>query len=251
MLRNRTDSVLYRIVFNRRLNTLRGWTKTAIKSVIGEARYQRFMYHVRTRLQKDAGYDAEYYAHIEQHNSVCYELFAKAVYNEFAPRTVLDVGCGGGGVLRAFMDRGCQAIGYDASSRALAIAREKGIDARFLDLTATSHLEVRGDLTLSLEVAEHLPERHAAQFCRLLASSSDVVVMTAAPPGQSGHLHVNEQPRDYWIQLMHSCGMESDEGAVARIRGIFGGQMIKDYDENLMVFRHTAAAPSRASSDAL
>jgi hypothetical protein len=34
--------------------------------------------------------------------------------------------------------------------------------------------------------------------------------MTAAPPGQGGHFHVNEQPSEYWIKQFETFGYQVD-----------------------------------------
>ena len=64
----------------------------------------------------------------------------------------------------------------------------------------------RYDLCLSLEVAEHLPETSAAGFVSLLCRCSDVVVFSAAIPGQTGENHINEQFPQYWVSLFERNG---------------------------------------------
>jgi hypothetical protein len=72
--------------------------------------------------------------------------------------------------------------------------------ARFLacDLTDPPALDRRFDLALCLEVAEHLPPASAEGLVAFLTGLSDVVLFSAAVPGQGGQRHLNEQWPGYW-----------------------------------------------------
>ena len=59
-------------------------------------------------------------------------------------------------------------------------------------------LEQRYDLAMSLEVAEHLPEEAADTLVDSLCKVADVIIFSAAHPGQGGDHHINEQPVEYW-----------------------------------------------------
>jgi hypothetical protein len=55
------------------------------------------------------------------------------------------------------------------------------------------------DLVQSLEVAEHIDPSYAELFIdNLVRHSNGLICFSAAPPGQGGAFHVNEQPYDYW-----------------------------------------------------
>jgi hypothetical protein len=54
---------------------------------------------------------------------------------------------------------------------------------------------------VSLEVAEHLREDSALDFIGSLTRAGDVVMFSAAIPGQGGSNHVNEQWQSYWCDL--------------------------------------------------
>ena len=56
----------------------------------------------------------------------------------------------------------------------------------------------RFDLVPSIEVAEHLPSGAADRFIESLTRHSDLVLFSAATPGQGGTGHQNEQFPDYW-----------------------------------------------------
>lgn len=69
------------------------------------------------------------------------------------------------------------------------------------DLSQPIELGRRFDLAQSLEVAEHLPRERAAIFVGNLVRHSSMILFSAAPPGQGGLNHINEQPYDYWRNL--------------------------------------------------
>jgi len=217
---------------------VRGFVKACLRRACGERGFERVRDAFVAHFKPDSGYDKTYYRWIEDHNRHCYKLFAESVVAEFGPKWIVDVGCGSGGMLQAFIEAGCEGVGFDYSKAAVRLCHQRGLtQVQRVDVRRVYTLPARGDLVISLEVAEHLPGKHATEFCRLLSTLAPVVVMTAAQPGQSGHLHFNEQPRQYWIERMRAAGMQYDGEAVTRLRKRFGGRMISDYDDNLLVYR--------------
>ncbi len=61
----------------------------------------------------------------------------------------------------------------------------------------------------SLEVAEHLPPTTAETFVKCLCSHADVVLFSAAQPGQGGERHVNERKPSYWAGLFAANGFNA------------------------------------------
>lgn len=114
--------------------------------------------------------------------------------------SVLDVGCATGTWLAAWHAVGAtdiQGIDGDYVDRErLMVAADRFCSA---DLSQAWVLNRRFDLVQSLEVAEHIPAERADCFVANLAAHSDgLILFSAAPPGQGGEYHVNEQPYDYW-----------------------------------------------------
>ena len=62
------------------------------------------------------------------------------------------------------------------------------------------------DLAISTEVAEHLDQKDSNTFIDNLTSFSDVILFSAAIPGQGGTHHVNEQWPSYWIEKFAARG---------------------------------------------
>ena len=122
--------------------------------------------------------------------------------------TVLDAGCGAGAWLSVWKDTGCQVTGLDGDyvDRSTLMIDDGEFQSR--DLAQGFELPGRFDLAQSLEVAEHLPSAAAARFVHSLCSTSDIILFSAAPPGQGGENHINEQPYSYWQTLFAHNGYQ-------------------------------------------
>jgi hypothetical protein len=117
-------------------------------------------------------------------------------------QSVIDFGCARGTWLREWQAQAVDdVIGVDGGY----VDRSKlEIDQRCFvvhDLAAPLNLGRRFDLAQSLEVAEHLPPARAATFVADIVAHAPVVLFSAAPPGQGGENHLNEQPATYWQGL--------------------------------------------------
>ena len=64
-----------------------------------------------------------------------------------------------------------------------------------------SHINLKSDLVICMEVAEHLSLSRADDFVRDLCSISDVILFGAAVKFQRGTSHINEQPQSFWIDI--------------------------------------------------
>src|SRR5713226_2791815 len=123
------------------------------------------------------------------------------------PQSVLDVGCGRGVWLSEWINVGVpDSIGVDGDyvdTRRLAIP-----NARFiaLDISKPFDLGRSFDVIQSLEVAEHIDGAQADVFVENLCRHGDLIIFSAAVPGQGGEMHVNEQPLEYWCQKFSARG---------------------------------------------
>src|SRR5438045_3424894 len=101
---------------------------------------------------------------------------ADRLIEDFAPTTVLDVGCAMGFLVEALRDRGIAAYGVDVSEYAISRVRE---DIRpFCSVAALpdqlpAGLPNRFDVVTCIEVFEHLPAEDIDEALRLVAGLSD------------------------------------------------------------------------------
>lgn len=191
-------------------------------------------------------YDEEYYNNvIEAVANRSAEVMVQSIIDQFNPQSIIDVGCGTGALLERFQNNGCKVIGLEYSDAALAICDARGVRALKYDIEKGEMPDLgKYDVAVSVEVAEHLPQACADSYVRLLTSLSGVIVFTAAPPGQGGTDHVNEQPPEYWISKFFEHGFEYSSIISNRWRDAWksSGKVELWYHMNLLVFLSSADA---------
>lgn len=130
-----------------------------------------------------------------------YEELA-ALVEPFHPRSVLDVGCGGGHLLRAVEARlsgGLELVGVDYSRTAITLARQILPRARWVahDLYGLE-LGKKFDLVLCVEVLEHLEDPHRAMSRLAKHCAPDGHLVVTVPDGAVDRWegHVN-----FWTEM--------------------------------------------------
>ncbi|HEY1541568.1 MAG TPA: methyltransferase domain-containing protein [Xanthobacteraceae bacterium] len=188
-------------------------------------------------------YSAGFFA-VQQAGSVdSAEVIIPLVLSLFTVRSVVDVGCGVGGWLRAFERNGISDyLGIDGDyvpTNMLKIPTGK-FSAR--DLTRLVDIGRPFDLACSLEVAEHLPPSCADSFVTALTESAPVVLFSAAIPRQGGTAHVNEQWASYWAAKFERRGYVAVDCIRPRIYG--NRQVDWWYRQNAIVFCRPERCPA-------
>lgn len=167
----------------------------------------------------DVIYDAAFFAEWGKGNETYMrtaEVITDALLAELKPRRVADIGCGCGLYSHAFARRGVEVFSLDGVRAPAEHALP--IPVHVQDLTVPfENAWGRFDFALCLEVAEHIPEALTGVFLDNLVRFSDTVVLSAAPPYQGGHHHVNEQPKRYWVRRLAERGYVYDRRATGRI----------------------------------
>ena len=147
----------------------------------------------------------------ETHNRRSAARVVPWLVDRYAPRTVLDVGCGLGSWAAVFADLGCEVLGLDGeevSDQLLEIPRER---FRVVDFEEPVEPPGRYDLALCLEVAEHLSDSAGQRLVQFLTAASDLILFSAAVPGQGGMNHLNERWPHYWQDLFADRGYEFED----------------------------------------
>src|SRR5581483_780453 len=101
--------------------------------------------------ENDSDKDKQY-EHACAYGGSLKDLFA---YHDITPKSVIDVGCHTGGMLKPFQESGCRVIGVDLDSHSIAYAQAHGIDARYGTMEDLIAGGERADLIMMNHVFEH------------------------------------------------------------------------------------------------
>lgn len=164
------------------------------------------------------------------------------IWETIQPKSVLDVGCATGIWLSQARRRGVQNIrGIDGP---WVPQEELEIEKKFFiehDLSETNPTDIGYyDLAMCIEVAEHLPQEAADRFIDFLTSHADVILFSAAIPGQGGTGHLNEQPQSFWYNKFADRHFDCFD----IIRPIFWNDPVINviYKQNMLVYVRTESS---------
>jgi SAM-dependent methyltransferase len=126
----------------------------------------------------------------------------------YRPKSIVDFGCGTGAWIAAAQRLGVSdALGYEGPWIE-SVATEPNVKIIVADIGVPLDCKRRFDLVVCLEVAEHLPSDCAANLVTNLCNAGDVVLFSAAIPGQGGTDHINEQWPSYWASVFSQKGYQ-------------------------------------------
>jgi len=136
------------------------------------------------------------------------------IIREYDVKSVLDIGCGVGWTTAWFQKRVPRVLGIEGDPEALVRRRCDPIIAH--DYTRGPWLPIDTyDLCWCSEFVEHVEARFAQNWLATMQRAR-FVCLTYGVPGQGGHHHVNEQPKEYWVGLMKDAGFGHVEAETAR-----------------------------------
>jgi len=154
-------------------------------------------------------YDASFFNWLNQGSMRSAMVVLPLLAKWFSPGSVLDVGCGTGAWLSVWRELGvtdCLGIDGHVMIDALIISEDQ---FKRVNLDRPFALGRHFDLVMSLEVAEHLDASSADLFVSSIASHSDLILFSAAIPGQGGVGHINCQWPTYWSHRFATHGFEA------------------------------------------
>lgn len=139
--------------------------------------------------------------------------------NRFRPAQVLDLGCGLAAYLRLFAERGMDVVGVDGAPWSTFHQIPESA-YRQHDLSAGPPvMEEDFDMSLCLEVVEHLPEAAGLALVRCMTGHTrQAIIFSAAQPGQPGDGHITCHPPEFWLRAFEKEGWSADPAASAALR---------------------------------
>jgi SAM-dependent methyltransferase len=156
-------------------------------------------------------YSAEFYDSVTLRAEKSAEIISDFILRNIEIATVQDIGCGDGVWLLEFSKK-------IKGGSFLAVDRNEGtfsaLDSADERLTIHPTDLARGvpvneeifDLSICLEVLEHLPYEAALNVMDYLKNTSRILLFSAATPGQGGTNHMNENPAEFWHSELYSRG---------------------------------------------
>jgi cyclopropane fatty-acyl-phospholipid synthase-like methyltransferase len=119
-----------------------------------------------------------------------FDVIADELVKMFKPKTAMDVGCGGGALIRGLLARGVDAYGIEGSTHAKQYMPDR---IQTWDLRNPLLLPMDFDLVTCTDVGEHIEYEGHENFCNTIASLVRVggwLWFGAAGEGQDGLGHV-------------------------------------------------------------
>jgi glycosyltransferase involved in cell wall biosynthesis len=163
-------------------------------------------------------YGDEFFSKRQKKHSWNYSI-GKYAGMKLGMRSAIDLGCGIGSFLSGVKSNGIEVmgieVGYDSAKPYLIDDVSEKI---FYGDLSKDCIFPQHDCSISIEVAEHIPESFADVFVKnLCSSSSRLILLTAARPGQPGHNHFNCQNPSYWIKKIKRHGFSYREDLTKKI----------------------------------
>lgn len=150
------------------------------------------------------------YIHEEiTHNLESPKEIVEVIMSFLSPNSVVDVGCGLGTFLNCFKRHGItNVLGVDGPWVNKELLYQYIEPNEFLEVDLEKPIKINKvfDLIICLEVAEHLAPERADSFVKDLVSLGEVILFSAAIPGQGGQNHLNEQYLYYWAEKFLAHG---------------------------------------------
>jgi hypothetical protein len=126
--------------------------------------------------------------------------------DHFGPKSICDIGCGEGHLMKYFHDRLIDVYGVDGMPENKNNAHKSIKDKIIVhDYTKGCIFGKPVDMVISCEFVEHVEAQFMSNFL-LDFMQGEIIVMTHALPGQDGYHHVNCTSPDVWMKLIDSLG---------------------------------------------
>ncbi len=189
-------------------------------------------------------YDQEFFNSNKDEGLKMASWFIPALKKVTGFNSIIDIGCGTGHYLRYCLDNGITDVfGLEGSPHAFeSLLVDKNIVVMH-DLRKPYTFSRKWDIAISIEVAEHVDKLYTNNYIKILTDSSNIVILTAAQPGQGGTAHVNEQTPEWWKEKFGKFGFTLDEEATNHLKNEIrnakanGGYVTDWFEPNILIFK--------------
>ena len=139
---------------------------------------------------------------------------------KFSIQSMIDVGCGPGGMVHLAKRKGLRALGVDGDPQVRKLSGLNSSDLLLHDFTqGPLTIDDVFDLAWSVEFLEHVEDRFQENYMSLFQRAK-YVFCTAAPPGKPGIHHVNCRTSEYWIDVFRRYGLHYDPETTESLRQV-------------------------------
>ena len=182
-------------------------------------------------------YDRSFYEQLHLSSRSSAEEIVPFLLEKYHPKSIIDVGCGGGEFINEFKQSGVSAIGVEGDW-VLPLYEKHPEWLIIANLSEKIEIKTVFDIALCLEVAEHIHESFSDTLIENLVSLSNRIVFSAAIPGQSGTGHINLRYPEYWAKKFakHGFFLEYDP----RSEFWSNEKVAPWYSQNLLVFANSS-----------
>lgn len=188
-------------------------------------------------------YDSLFYRYQREGSLRSARVVLPLVMHACAVRSVLDIGCGAGAWLSVADSLGIKEIaGVDGDyvDRSMLLVSPANFTPR--DISKPFDAGRTFDLVQCLEVAEHVSPASSDTLVNNIVRHGQIVLFSAAVPGQGGEDHINERPYEYWRDLFAARGYRLFDFVRSRI--VDNPDVEPWYRHNLMLFAHDSVIPN-------
>lgn len=180
-------------------------------------------------------YDETFYRYIQRGALRSAQVTVPFVVDHLKIKSVLDVGCGAGAWLVEYHKQGIPVcIGVDGDYVKASSLLVPSATFAAHDISKPFDLGRRFDLAQCLEVGEHIEKAASRVLVASLVKHSDLILFSAAVPGQGGENHINEQPYEFWRALFAEHGYSPYDFLRPLLRGMTGVESW--YQHNAMLY---------------
>jgi hypothetical protein len=122
-------------------------------------------------------------------------------------KTMIDIGCGPGGMIDLAFSLGIDALGIDGDYRL-----KRSDNKIFIHDYTTGSPEITSffDFAYSCEFVEHVEEKYISNYIKTFKLCKNILI-TFAPTGTPGYHHVNCKSEQYWIDVFESNNFTFDK----------------------------------------